>query len=224
MLPIIADAVTTTPVVASHATQPLEKAGFTLADITFLLGLIGAVLVIIGFFRSISEGTRKRNEADANSRTATIKEAIDKSAEDRRIEIANLTEKFRESRDSLEKELVTIKNDFDRMKEKSEDFRPGKAIDDSINHARADYNQKFVAVSHNHEKLVTTVEILREKVIKLETNHEQTSKSITKLEVEIKETRSEINHRFDQMAEQQKQQFDQLCASIREVRETKPRA
>ncbi len=124
---------------------------------------------------------------------------------------------------------------LERIEEKVVEFRTGKSIDDALLHQKGNMLQFVEANRASLDRTGSIVDVLKDRVTRLETQHEQTTQIVGEIKSELKETRHEMQDRFDAAAKHQdarldamiktqQTQFDQICASIREIRDTKPKA
>ena len=152
-----------------------------------------------------------------------ITSTVEQEAKARAASSAAILNNQNDLKDDLKQLNEGFEKRVDRLEQQSREFRSGASIDAGFDHAKTNTRMMVDAVKTLTEKNANAIDTMRDRVTRVETKHEATAIAVDEVKRELKDARHEINDRFDQQALLARSQFEQLCQSIRDIREVKPK-
>lgn len=200
------------------ANHPLADRSFTFSDIQLLLGFLVAVAVIGGFVLAIMGRVsakrkddqeraaikRAEDQKDAKERTTLIMDSISKSHSDSARDVRELTEKVKDGRTVLEKDIEQIRS--------------------IVRHDISSVKTLVQGVQHFGEKNAEEISKLRDRMTAQETDSKHQNDALNKLESTVREKIDEMKVLIKSQGETTTAQFKELATSIREAREVRPKS
>jgi hypothetical protein len=109
--PVPAEVVTT--VQQPSMPHNVETASFSVKDVSIVLAIVVALTIIVGFFLNNARTKRKEDQEDARIRTQTLMDAIKSSHDDSARDVRELSDKVKDGRTVLEKDMETLRSKID---------------------------------------------------------------------------------------------------------------
>ncbi len=172
--------------------RPIETSSFTAGDVSWVLGILLAILGVYTGIASLLKSKKKEEHDEAEQRAQIIRSEIIQSRKDGERDALELKAKFSESKETIEREISSLKQ--------------------QINHVDNGAKQRDDALRMHADKIETERRADFTRIVQLEAKFESLVASVNDVKTLVKDGRDE-----------HKSQFDQLCASIREIRDAKPR-
>jgi predicted nucleic acid-binding Zn-ribbon protein len=194
------------------AHTPLKESIFTGSDVYFVLAFLVALCVIAAFIMNTArnrrtdqekaaEAKRKEDQEDAAARTKQIMDSIDKSHGDSARDIRELTDKVKDGRTVLEKDIEAIKS--------------------VTRHDIAGVKTQIQSIQNQIDKSTDENTKLRDRMTTQETNSKHQTDALNKLEITFGKKFEEMKDLIKQQGETSTAQFKELSASLREARDVK---
>jgi len=172
--------------------RPIETSSFTGSDVSWVLGILLAILGVYTGIASLLKSKKKEEHEEAEQRAQIIRSEIIQSRKDGERDAQELKAKFSESKETIERDITSLKQ--------------------QINHVDNNAKQRDDALRMHADKIETERRADFTRIVQLEAKFESLVASVNDVKTLVKDGRDE-----------HKSQFDQLCASIREIRDAKPR-
>ncbi len=169
---------------------------FSANDIYFLLAVCVALTIVAGFFLNRASAKRKEDREDAAERTTKIMEAIKASHDDAARDVRELSDKVKEGRTVLEKDIESIRSNMRHDKANAGTIVEG--LKSMIDRSALDVRDLHTRMTTQEEKsrnqdhaLNELKQILREKIDEtkeaIKSSGEATDKKLTMIETTIRE-------------------------------------
>jgi hypothetical protein len=200
---------TTATVATAAPTHSIVDTGISLRDVSIVIAIIVGIIAVLTFVgnksatkrredQERSAAKRKEDQEDAAARTKQIMDSIDKSHGDSARDIRELTDKVKDGRTVLEKDIEAIKS--------------------VTRHDIAGVKTQIQASQHSHEKNAEEITKLRDRMTTQETNSKHQTDALNKLEITFGKKFEEMKDLIKSQGETSTAQFKELAISIREAR------
>jgi DNA anti-recombination protein RmuC len=182
----------------------VETASFSVKDVSIVLAIVVALTIIVGFFLNNARIKRKEDQEDARVRTQSLMDAIKTSHDDSARDVRELSDKVKDGRTVLEKDMETLRS--------------------KIDHEARNRSASDQAASHLIEKASGELRELDRRMTTQEEKSRNQDHALNELKAILREKIDETKELIKSQGETSTAQFKELSNSIREARDSKFKA
>ncbi len=192
---------TATVATATPTHSSIVDTGISLRDVSIVIAIIVGIVAVLTFLGNKAASKRREDQEDAKNRTQQIMDEIKISHNDSARDVRELSDKVKDGRTVLEKDIEAIKS--------------------VTRHDIAGVKTQIQAAQHFNEKNAEEITKLRDRMTAQETDSKHQNAALDKLEVTVREKIDEMKDLIKAQGETTTTQFKELSNSIREARDAR---